>query len=385
MRTRCPHCQTVFRITAEQLRARAGRVRCGRCRQVFDALANLSDAPFEGFAERAFSPAVSLPPQAPRPAMTTHDEALSSEPAASAGLQSPLAAPAALETPAAQPAKETSGAPCAWAREKDEGRGKAPAQPRAEEEAASSLPPREDDGHPARYGPAAESTPAESAPAESAPAENAFSPAPSPLAAREPTKENGAGAPLSAQEPDAAPHGADEGNAELARPDMGAAEKPAPPPRRWPWLLASIFLLLLALLQTAYYLRVELAAHVPIMREFWLAVCREIGCELPFPRKPDALKLLHTELAPFGEKRYELIASLRNAASYAIAYPHLELTLTDTRDGVLARKVFSPREWLPSEREPSQGFAAGDEFEFRLVFEAQDLAAAGYRLYLFYP
>ena len=34
--TRCPGCQTVFRVTAAQLALRNGQVRCGHCRTVFD-------------------------------------------------------------------------------------------------------------------------------------------------------------------------------------------------------------------------------------------------------------------------------------------------------------------------------------------------------------
>jgi len=41
MITRCPSCQTHFRVHAEQLAARAGQVRCGKCNQVFDALEHL--------------------------------------------------------------------------------------------------------------------------------------------------------------------------------------------------------------------------------------------------------------------------------------------------------------------------------------------------------
>lgn len=47
MATRCPSCGTVFRVTPEQLQARRGQVRCGRCMTVFDgfrALTTLSDA-----------------------------------------------------------------------------------------------------------------------------------------------------------------------------------------------------------------------------------------------------------------------------------------------------------------------------------------------------
>src|SRR5258708_21290204 len=45
MITRCPTCATAFRVTETQLSARAGRVRCGRCGAVFDALAALSSGP----------------------------------------------------------------------------------------------------------------------------------------------------------------------------------------------------------------------------------------------------------------------------------------------------------------------------------------------------
>ena len=37
MRTRCPECATVFRVTSEQLRQKAGKVRCGHCHAVFNA------------------------------------------------------------------------------------------------------------------------------------------------------------------------------------------------------------------------------------------------------------------------------------------------------------------------------------------------------------
>ncbi|HEY8519615.1 MAG TPA: zinc-ribbon and DUF3426 domain-containing protein [Gammaproteobacteria bacterium] len=41
--TRCPGCQTTFRITLEALHQAGGQVRCGRCAAVFDAYAELRD------------------------------------------------------------------------------------------------------------------------------------------------------------------------------------------------------------------------------------------------------------------------------------------------------------------------------------------------------
>jgi predicted Zn finger-like uncharacterized protein len=43
--TQCSKCETVFRLSAEVLRAAGGQVRCGKCGQVFNALAHLAEDP----------------------------------------------------------------------------------------------------------------------------------------------------------------------------------------------------------------------------------------------------------------------------------------------------------------------------------------------------
>ncbi|MDB5835347.1 MAG: hypothetical protein JWR14_5177, partial [Caballeronia sp.] len=35
--TRCPHCETVFRLDPHLLAPHDGRVRCGHCQEIFDA------------------------------------------------------------------------------------------------------------------------------------------------------------------------------------------------------------------------------------------------------------------------------------------------------------------------------------------------------------
>jgi len=40
LQTQCSHCQTRFRVTGEQLEAAKGRVRCGSCMKIFNALEN---------------------------------------------------------------------------------------------------------------------------------------------------------------------------------------------------------------------------------------------------------------------------------------------------------------------------------------------------------
>lgn len=45
MHTRCPHCNTCFKITLEHLNLAQGAVRCGRCLKTFDGKAQLIDSP----------------------------------------------------------------------------------------------------------------------------------------------------------------------------------------------------------------------------------------------------------------------------------------------------------------------------------------------------
>jgi predicted Zn finger-like uncharacterized protein len=52
--TRCPACATTFRVTAEQIKLRAGRVRCGQCQHAFNALDTLIEE---------FIPTLSEPPE----------------------------------------------------------------------------------------------------------------------------------------------------------------------------------------------------------------------------------------------------------------------------------------------------------------------------------
>ncbi len=47
MYTQCPDCATVFRVTADALRAAHGDVRCGVCSTTFNALENLSEQSFK--------------------------------------------------------------------------------------------------------------------------------------------------------------------------------------------------------------------------------------------------------------------------------------------------------------------------------------------------
>jgi predicted Zn finger-like uncharacterized protein len=55
MVTRCPACETLFRVTPQQLQAHRGQVRCGRCMTVFDGFKALATLPDQETLESATS------------------------------------------------------------------------------------------------------------------------------------------------------------------------------------------------------------------------------------------------------------------------------------------------------------------------------------------
>lgn len=325
MLTRCPYCQTTFRVTAEQLTARQGQVRCGGCRGVFNALASLAD-------EVAVVPAVE--PLAEPSAAGTVDESPAA--LASAGIAAPAveAAPPVdfpfepeVATAESQPAPDGAAVPDAES-----------------EPAAVVVEPRPDAAEP-----------------------------PEAIESKE--------TPESEEQSPTVPHEAEEAD---DLPEAWAADD-APPPRRWPALVGSLLLVLLAAGQLLYIYRVELAVLLPEARPMLVAGCAAFECTIPRPRKPELVGIESSDLAPEGADRLLLTANLRNRAPFAQDYPHLELTLTDTRDSAVVRKVLAPNDYLTAEHPETAGFAAQGEVPVRLLLEAKGVPAVGYRLYLFYP
>jgi len=105
--------------------------------------------------------------------------------------------------------------------------------------------------------------------------------------------------------------------------------------------------------------------------------------------QPDQLAVIGSELQSIaGTDVLELTAVIRNRAAFTQALPALEVTLSDTQNRPVARKVFSPADYLAAAGEPSsridEGFAAGADITIRLFFETRGLQAAGFLVYPFY-
>lgn len=156
---------------------------------------------------------------------------------------------------------------------------------------------------------------------------------------------------------------------------------------RWFWAIGCLLLLIALLAQAAYFFRVELAANLPGLKPMLASYCELLQCTVPLPQKTDLMSIESSDLEadPAQANVIFLNAILRNRAPYAQAYPHLELSLTDMQDKVLARRTFRPAEYLKPGEDEKQGLAAHREFSLKLKLDTTDLKPSGYRLFLFYP
>ncbi len=409
--TRCPHCATTFRVVPDQLRIGDGWVRCGHCKEVFDATEHLqtkAPAPLLPDLLVQGSPAPThqaMPPETP----------LWSGRAPDAGRPVPTFlrsdAPgeaSAWHFPASEPRAAENALP------------QVPPWPPLAQETAP-LEPQHNLAPPTPPGHVEETPPVASEPGpEPQPApEPEPQPAPEPEPEPEPQPE-----PRSAPEPELRPwantrpqvgaQASGDGAAaapalqpqplpapslpgmHVQRPDADPAPEPAfmRAARRsafWrhPAVRGLLALLVLALcgllaLQVALQYRDLLAARHPALRAALQPICLQLGCSLAAPRALDAVVIDSSSFTSSrtDAARFELRFALKNTAAHAVAMPLVELTLTDSHDQPVLRRVLDPARELAAPAE----LAAGTVWSTRAAVELGGAApVAGYRLLAFYP
>jgi predicted Zn finger-like uncharacterized protein len=320
MLTRCPACETHFRVTAEQLKARSGRVRCGECQHVFNALDSLIEEPMLV----ATPPASGLALQSAAPVLSDAEAVPPAHPEVEA-----------LEI-AVPPAPTPEPIPPLLADE--------------QQDLATALP-----------------------------LEMEGPPAPEPTEAAEPEADE-----LVTTEPEAI----DPIDSEAAVPDWSETfPEPPSPPRRWPWVIGSLAAFAAIGLQTALAFRVELAVVWPETKPALIALCDFADCEVGLPSKVALVSIEASDLVPDKERTgwLALTATLKNRAPFAQQFPHLELTLTDTADKAIARKVLAPADYLPPKTAFANGMLPNADILVAIGVDPGEMTASGYRLYLFYP
>lgn len=168
---------------------------------------------------------------------------------------------------------------------------------------------------------------------------------------------------------------------------FGTVSLPVEKATRWPFVLAASLLVLALVGQIVFRFRSEIAVTSPGLRPMLEEISGAFGSSLPLPRHVELMSIETSDLQtdPAHGNLLILNATLRNRANYGQAYPSLELSLTDTQDAAIARRVFAPDEYLSPKIPADQPFAANADVAVRLWIEAKEISAAGYRLYVFYP
>lgn len=427
----------MFRVVSDQLKISDGWVRCGHCSDVFDATLYLDTwvAP----------DAVSAPAPGPQPGASADDATalnpstlLEDAPSSREVADAPLMAvdsspPGAQDLPAFGGGAELTLAPEAQdAEEDDDGTWLSAPVPLEDPEGAVTAAVEtphdaleETPTHESLHADALEDALLSPAPALAAaetsrdsretspPEEDDFHAelarfaaahdasgvtAPMPLVAPEAAEPAAADEPVAAPEP--VPLAATAAAAATAGTDASPVPEALPEPgfvrqarRRAFWrtpavraVLASLALLLVLLLagQWALHERHQLAARHPELRPWLVQLCEPLGCRVEPARRIDAIVIDSTALVRRLGNFYSFDLVLKNTAPMDLAMPALELSLTDTRDAVIARRVFLPDE-LPGAPAllPAQDSVA---LSLRLSLAVGDaLPMAGYRALVFYP
>jgi predicted Zn finger-like uncharacterized protein len=150
--------------------------------------------------------------------------------------------------------------------------------------------------------------------------------------------------------------------------------------------LVALILLLAGSAQAVYYLRSDIAARWPQYRPILEQACQYVQCKVELPMNADLIVIDDSDLQEDLDRQglIHLYTTLINTASYAQAYPLLELTLTDVNDKPLLRRTFKPQEYLPAEADIKRGVLAKQEINIKLSLTASGEAVSGYRLFVTY-
>ena len=165
--------------------------------------------------------------------------------------------------------------------------------------------------------------------------------------------------------------------------------------RRWlpGWVYAIAVPLLVVLLagQALLHFRDAIAAHWPRSKPALIRLCAAAGCEVRPLQQKEALSIdSELQADPAHKGLLILLATIGNHAPYPIAYPYLELTLSDIQrqtqqDLVVVRRVFSPREYVSGAADLDTGIPANSDLSVKLFIDASATSQGGYTVYLFYP
>jgi predicted Zn finger-like uncharacterized protein len=331
MITRCPACGTMFNVVADQLKVSQGWVRCGQCSDVFDASLHLQNT---------------------------------------AAVQSDAAAPGAPIAPSAPAIASTLQ----------------PLPPAGDINATPSMPDFTDD-----FTQSLQAAIEASALSKTL---NGELPSSQPAPSAEPVEHvtelvpsrTSLNSEIDAEESAAAAEGASFVQAARRQAFWKKARV------RVVLVAAALCLLLALALQLVVQQKDYLVMQAPRVKPIVESICGQVGCQLGQLRRIDAIVIDSSSFTKLGTESYKLNFSIKNLGSVAVAMPSLEVTLTDTQDQPLLRRVLLPAQFGAGAAllTPGADFAGSLTLDVSATSTPRTGAAiapriAGYRLLAFYP
>ncbi|ADV01381.1 DUF3426 domain-containing protein [Alicycliphilus denitrificans] len=380
--TRCPFCATTFKVVADQLRISDGWVRCGQCKEVFDASEHLlQPEPAQLLPEMPLDDP-GLPDRHAADAPQPQDKPVTTSGGSEevAPLSSLLRREAVAEEPEAMPEAAIQGYELPGATVDDSAW---PQEPDAGVEAAEQGDDQQE-AEPAPDTLDAEPPPDEEAQAAAPPESEPLEPL-QPLEQESVLVEGTAIMPGAAHESDAPEETA---ASPVAEPGFVTAARRSAfwrrPAVRGALAVAVLALLLALGLQVVVQERDAIAARSPAAHALMERLCAPLQCTLQAPQRIASVVI---DSSSFLKERndaaaYQLQMSLKNISSLSVAMPALELTLTDVRDRAVLRRVLLRNDLgAPAELAPGSTWSATVSMQ---VAQGAD-QVAGYRLLAFYP
>jgi predicted Zn finger-like uncharacterized protein len=363
--TRCPACGTVFRVVQDQLRVSEGWVRCGRCAEVFNAVENLVDLGLETPPVRSAGGSL-------------HRDRVMEDLARVSGQPAPSSTPPTTPSSPPTPSFFSPLAPPSPSGSDDGGADSSAVAHSVPIAMPSSAPGLSGTPGPSALQPARGGRPGTEA-TGGTPAEPGSTVSPLPAAGTD-------------LDPDP------DSDLEDSRPAEPAADLRAEPPpfvrqaeraARWRtsrYRAALAVAVLIAagalVLQVTMAYRDLIAARWSVLRPPLALLCSGVGCRIEPPRQVNALVVDSSGLVRVNlTSTYRLSVVLRNRAPIELALPAVDLTLTDARGEVIARRVLDAAELGADQR----SLPGGGELSLQALLAVGDRAVSGYTIEVFYP
>lgn len=412
MFTKCTHCQTTFRVSSEQLKLAAGKVRCGNCREVFNALDNLveeTEAP-------AANQELTMPEELNEPSdvlMSALDEVSETAPGEDEladmleddgllGREDEFAAPIsdaaesmsqmqeslddfAIDDSDGSSADELLGE----LEQFGEGLDEEPVEDASQLFAGEEKSPFQE----AAAGPTGENTLfndlEEFQQEEGMPAEDLGRPE-----VGEDIFDIGAGDESLTEtrrqtvELDTEPFSGEASELQFEQaPDRRSVEKEqfiqqelagGQGGKKFIWSALVLVLLLVLAIQVMYFKRAELMKYpqvVPALETMCSVLGNYVPCDLPLPKDLEAIVMEEREVRSHPNTPNALLISAKivNRAEFEQPYPLLELSFSDMNQKLIARRTFQPKEYLGKEVDTTKGMPVN--IPVRVLLEIVDPGA----------